>query len=172
MKKQGWEKRFEPSEAGVNVAPYHPPLLVSVTSLEDKATNWVWKAGHFLQKSSTDGHDQKLATHKFTKSDTDADCQAANYVDFGQPWHCLHKDATNGYVTPRFQIDLPDHDRSGGTFLTHTAYDLIPKDPDKPVPFWLFQIPGDIVKDHSDIFNYKAASFTLALIQISGVLVI
>ncbi len=36
--------------------------------------------------------------------------------------------------------------------------------------FWLFQVPGDVVRDHNDIFNYKAASFTLALIQMSGVL--
>jgi len=170
MQEQGWKKRFEPSEAGVNVAPYHPPLLVSVTSSEDKATNWIWRAGHFFQKLSTDGHDGRLATHDFTKSDAKADCQAADYPDFGQPWHCLHKDAGHGSPTPRFRIDLPDHDRSSDDSLTHTAYDLIPKDPDTPAPFWLFQISGDVVADHSDVFNYKAASFTLALIQMSGVL--
>ncbi len=167
---QGWKKRFDPSGAGVNVAPYDPPLLVSVTSSEDQATNWVWRAGHFFQEPSTDGHDPQLATHDFTKSPAMADCPRADYPDFGQPWHCLHKDARNQSPTPRFRIDLPDHDRSSGEDLTHTAYDLIPKDPNTAAPFWLFQIPGEIVQDHSDIFNYKAASFTLALIQMSGVL--
>lgn len=170
MREQGWEKRFEAKKAGLNVAPYHPPLLISVTSSEDKATNWIWRAGHFLQKLSTDGHDPQLATHNFTKSNAKADCQAADYPDFGQPWHCLHKDAGHPSPTPRFRIDLPDHDRSSGDSLTHTAYDLIPKKPDIPTPLWLFQTSGDVIKDHGDVFNYKAASFTLALIQMSGVL--
>jgi len=170
MRVQGWEKRFEPSGAGINVAPYNPPLLVSVTSSKDRATNWIWRAGHLFQKPSTDGHDPQLATHNFARSGARADCQAADYPDFNQPWHCLHKDARHGNPTPRFRLDLPDHDRSSFDQLTHTAYDLIPIDPDTPAPFWLFQVPGDVVRDHSDVFNYKAASFTLALIQISGVL--
>lgn len=170
MREQGWKKRFKTSDAGVNVAPYNPPFLVSVTSSEDKATNWIWRAGHFFQKPSTDGHDQRLATHEFSKSNAKADCQAADYPDFGQPWHCLHKDAGQRSPTPRFRIDLPDHDRSSDDSLSHTAYDLIPKDPYTPAPFWLFQVSGNIVEDHSDIFNYRAASFTLALIQMSGVL--
>src|SRR5262249_25582352 len=90
-------------------------------------------------------------------------------IDYGQPWHCLHKDVTP-VPTPRFRIDLPDHDRSTGKTLTHTAYDLIPKHPANASPFWLFQIPGEIVADHSNIFNYRAASFVLALIQASAVL--
>ena len=169
MKRDGWEKRFDPSSAKISVAPYNPPLLISTTSSQDSATNWIWRAGHFFQKSSTDGHDPTLATHTLVKSFALADCAPASTNDFGQPWHCLHKDVAPD-PTPRFRIDLPDHDRSTGETLTHTAYDLIPKHPATASPFWLFQIPGEVVADHSDIFNYRAASFVLALIQASAVL--
>ena len=39
-----------------------------------------------------------------------------------------------------------------------------------PALFWLFQIPGEIVPDHKRIFGFRAASFVLALIQVSAVL--
>ncbi len=82
-------------------------LLVSVTSSEDRATNWIWRAGHFFRKPSTDDQDPQLATQDFTKSGAMADCQAADHPDFNQPWHCLHKDARHGSPTPRFRLDLP-----------------------------------------------------------------
>ena len=112
MQEQGWEKYFEPFEADINVAQYCPPLLVSVTSSRDYITNWVWETGQLRQKSSTDGHDPQLATHTFKKLNVKADCQKADYPDFGQPWHCLRKDARDKKLTPGFRIDLPDHDRS------------------------------------------------------------
>ena len=56
MQTQGWKKQFDSSNALLNVASYNPPMLISVTSTQDKATNWVWRAGHFFLKSSTDGH--------------------------------------------------------------------------------------------------------------------
>ena len=164
-----WTKRFDPREVHGPVAPYNPPLLISATSTADRATNWVWRAGHFLQKSSTDGHDATLATHTFARSLATAECAPAGHNDFGQPWHCLHKDVSPD-PTPRLRIDLPDHDRSTGAALTHTAYDLIPHDTSHPKPFWLFQVPGDVIANHGDIFNFKAASLVLALIQASGVL--
>lgn len=168
MEQDGWKKRFEPSSAEISVAPYDPPLLISATSSKDSDTNFLWRVGHFFEKPSTDGHDPKLATHTFVKSPAPVDCAAASTIDFGQPWHCLHKVITPD-PTPWFRIDIP-HDRSIGKTLTHTAYDLIPKHPANASPFWLFQIPGEIVADHSDIFNYQAASFVLALIQVSAVL--
>jgi hypothetical protein len=33
---------------------------------------------------------------------------------------------------------------------------------------WIFQVPPEVIKDHNDIFNSKARSLILALIQISG----
>ncbi len=33
---------------------------------------------------------------------------------------------------------------------------------------WVFQVPPEVIKDHNDIFNTKARSLILALIQISG----
>ncbi|MGB5759519.1 MAG: hypothetical protein WBM50_21575 [Acidimicrobiales bacterium] len=165
----GWRKRFDPSRIMSTVVPYEPPLLISMTSTKDTATNWVWRLGHFLEKPSTDGHDPTLATHRFERSDAPADCAAAGFNDYGQPWHCLHKDR-QPVPTPRFRIDLPDHDRLSGQALTHTAYDLIPHRPDTGAPFWLFQVPGEIIADHNDIFNYRSASLVLALIQAAGVL--
>lgn len=167
MKRDGWKKCF--SSPGTSVKPYNPPLLISTTSVDDSATNWIWRAGHFFQKPSTDGHDPKIATHSFVKTPISTDCPAFGPIDFGLPWHCIHKDLAQ-VPTPRFRIDLPDHDRSTDDKLTHTAYDLIPMDQDKASPFWLFQTPSEIVADHNDIFNYRAASFVLALIQVSAVL--
>ncbi len=169
MGRNNWRKHFDPPPGGATVAPYDPPLLISMTSAKDTATNWVWRAGHFFRKACTDGHDPALATHLFARSGAAAACPQAPYRDYGQPWHCLHKDLRPA-VTPRFRIDLPDHDRSTGRPLTHTAYDLIPNDPGLSTPFWLFQVPGEIIADHGDIFNYRAASLVLALIQASGVL--
>ncbi|MEM9547847.1 MAG: hypothetical protein AAGA77_17825 [Bacteroidota bacterium] len=165
-----WEKRFETSKAEVKVAPYNPPLLISATSSNDLAVGFFWKIGQLSRKSSTTGFDKAIATHNFKKSKMEAKCEKAEFPDFYQPWHCLHKDNRPGIPTPCFAIDLPDHDRSKNKDLTHTRYLLTPKERDKPSLFWSFQVPGDIIDGHSDIFNYKAASFTLALIQLSGVL--
>ncbi|MEM1080955.1 MAG: hypothetical protein AAGH65_05170 [Pseudomonadota bacterium] len=167
---QEWEKCFTPPYHCSAVHSYAPPVLISVTSEQDQATNWVWRAGHFFQKTSTDGHDAQLATHDFVRSNDVADCAPSGFPDFGQPWHCLHQQYRPEWITPLFRIDLPDHDRTSDQPLTHTAYELKAKQPDRPNPFWLFQVPGDIIEDHGDVFNFKAASFTLALIQISGVL--
>ena len=169
MVRDDWKKSFAISDATISIAPYNPPILISTTSYGDSATQFIWQAGHFFQKTHTDGHDVELVTHTFAKSNQPASCEPADSMDFGQPWHCLHKD-TAATPTPRFRIDLPDHDRTSGEPLTHTAYDLIPKDQTVASPFWLFNTPKEIVADHGDIFNYKAASFTLALIQLSGVL--
>ncbi len=163
-------KRFIPPNDGTLVQPYDPPLLISMTSTKDLATDVLWEIAHGLTKPSTDGHDLALVTHRFEPSNVPTHCPKIDDVpDYGQPWHCLHKDARPD-PTPRFRIDLPDHDRSSGQDLTHTAYDLIPNEPQVGKPFWFFKVPGEIISNHSDVFNYQAASLVLALIQTSGVL--
>ena len=53
--------------------------------------------------------------------------------------------------------------------VRHDRYTITPRvSPDERRLMWVFQVPGEIIGDHNDIFNSRARSLTLALIQISG----
>ena len=53
--------------------------------------------------------------------------------------------------------------------MPHDQYVLTPRhDASTACLQWIFQVPPEVIADHNDIFNSRARSLTLALIQLSG----
>jgi pimeloyl-ACP methyl ester carboxylesterase len=157
--------------AGLRVR-FNAPLLVSVTSTADSATG-VWWPGARAGRS-TDGHDSGLITHdlRIQVPPQGLPCLAIQGPDFGQNWHCIHEPhPPNGAATPQIAIDLPTQERKGiaDRNVPHDQYVLTPRHgASTPCLQWIFQVPPEVIADHNDIFNSKARSLTLALIQLSG----
>lgn len=167
-----WHK-LEKTAAGKDVR-FSPPVMMSVTSSADTDTRDMWRLaqGLFAPWRKTDGHDDSLFTHDFVLTAADAVCRKQPDVrDFGQNWHCLRRPVPLIGITPAIAVDLPVRERTGvnDEAVAHARYTITPRgDPDAPHLMWVFQVPADVIKDHNDIFNSKARSLILALIQISG----
>jgi pimeloyl-ACP methyl ester carboxylesterase len=148
---------------------YSPPLLISVTSEEDSDTGKAWRVARAGRR--TDGHDPSLFTHTFTSTGERVNCPPRGEIDFGQNWHGLRLPVPPDVATPEFPIDLPARartslaDRDPG----HIRHLLTPiGDRTAEHATWVFQLPGEIVADHNDIFGYRSNTLLLALMQISG----
>jgi hypothetical protein len=148
---------------------YSPPLMMSVTSTGDVDTRDNWPKGK--RGRTTDGNDPSLFTHTFALLRPLTPCNPGGAVDMGQNWHCLHRPQPPGAETPNIPIDLPTRERRGRDDVTvpHAGY-MIATIGDKQHSrlMWVFQVPPEIVKDHNDIFNSRARSLLLGLIQASG----
>jgi hypothetical protein len=152
---------------------YQAPLFASITSTADGATSRWWRIarpGRF-----TDGHDPQLATHdlRLIVPSPRPPCLAIDGPDFGQNWHCIHlPNPANTAATPVIPIDLPAEERQGINHkaVKHDHYELQPQggDTTKPHLQWIFQVSRKVIKNHNDIFNSRARSLMLALIQMSG----
>ena len=120
----------------------------------------------------TDGHDSSLLTHDFTETARSAICRKQPDVrDFGQNWHCLRRPCPLIGASPAIPVDLPVRERDGvkDETVPHARYTITPRvDTKEPRLMWVFQVPPEVIKDHNDVFNSKARSLILALIQISG----
>lgn len=153
---------------------FSPPVMMSVTSAGDTDTRDMWRLaqGLFAPWRQTDGHDSSLITHDFTETAKESICQRQLDVrDFGQNWHCLRRPFPLSAATPAIPIDLPVRERTGvgDELVSHARYTLVPRaGTDVPRLIWIFQVPSEVIKDHNDVFNSKARSLVLALIQISG----
>lgn len=152
---------------------FNPPIMISVTSTGDWATKLYWRLAQHVYALSrrTDGHDKALLTHDFVHGSANSPCPKWDAKDFGQNWHCLRKPTPPGAATPSISIDLPARSRAGlsDTDVPHTRYTITPRPHVRgPAPVWVFQVSPDVIKNHNDIFDYKASSLMLALIQISG----
>ena len=154
---------------------YAPPLLISATSVADWVTKYVWRLaqGHrFWWK--TDGHDRSIFTHELIWTARRITCQRRDFLDLGQNWHCLRPPSPPDAATPRIPIDLPVRERrdQDDDEVPHDRSTLIPLgDMNVAHPAWVFQVPSELIKDHNDIFNSRARSLILALIQIAGAVV-
>src|SRR5262249_38929345 len=147
------------------------PLLASVTSDADRATSLWWPLAR--PGRSTDGHDPQLTTHdlRLVNPPLGSPCLAVPGPDFGQNWHCIHVPDPPQAATPSISIDLPAQERNGLADLNvpHHQYVLTPRyGVSTPCLQWIFQVSWEVIPNHNDIFNSKARSLTLALIQISG----
>jgi pimeloyl-ACP methyl ester carboxylesterase len=150
-------------------ASYSPPLLISATSTADRATGVAWRVTHPLRR--TTGHDRSLLTHDFLAEVGTVEARPfPGAPDFGQNFHVLRPPDPAKSNTPRMRVDLPVRDRTGiNDRPPHRRYRLEPKGQvDQPRRIWNFQLPPELVKDHNDIFNSRASSLLLALMQISG----
>ncbi len=164
LEKKEWRRIAGTPDSGIC---YDPPILISITSLEDYDTGIAWR---FARKfHMTDGHNPDLFTHIFTELQPEI-CDPhskSKKIDFGQCWHCIRLPDPKLAKSPNFFIDLPIggcHERT----LKHMRYKLCSKTPDKSELAWIFQIPGNLCQDHNDIFNPQMSSLMLALISISG----
>lgn len=149
---------------------YAPPLFMSLTSPADWATRILWRFAQFPSLwRHTDGHDETLITHTLQREQTDITCEPKNKVeDFKQNWHCLRPPKPSNKSTPNISMDLPKGERNGDK-PPHDRYTLAPLgDPDRSYTSWIFHVPSEIVTGHNDIFNSRAGSLILALIQVSG----
>jgi hypothetical protein len=150
---------------------YAPPLLISVTSVADHDTGVIWPLAHGPWAGrKTDGHDVTLFTHDFLLDQPSVQCSQRGSIDFGQNWHCLRPPQDLAAPTPAFPIDLPMRERSdvSDLMVPHARYLLTPRKPREPHVGWVFQVPAKVIANHNDIFNSRADSLLLALIQISG----
>ena len=153
---------------------FDPPIMMSVTSTADIDTKFWWLVGQgvFALCRRTDGHDSVLLTHDFVLTSANAICRKKPDVrDFGQNWHCLRRPIPPIGVSPAIPVDLPNRERKGVTdeIVPHSRYTITPRiDTNEPRLAWVFQVGPEVIKNHNDIFNSKARSLILALIQISG----
>lgn len=150
---------------------YHTPLFASITSTADSATGTWWPRARLGRV--TDGHDTGLSTHSFRLQQrfVGAPCSPKPGEDFGQNWHCIHLPSPPRAATPSILIDLPTRDRKtrDDRNVPHAQYSLAPLgDVGIPRLQWVFQVPADVIAHHNDIFNSKARSLALAMIQASG----
>lgn len=147
---------------------YAPPLLISVTSTADATTGLLWRMANRWRR--TTGHDQALITHDFQGEEKTIEVVQKVGPDFGQSFHVLRMPDPVHSKTPRMQVDLPVRDRTGtDDHPPHRPYRLVPRKPEhEELRIWNFQLPPELVKDHGDIFNPRASSLLLALMQISG----
>ena len=155
--------------AASQTVSYAPPLLISVTSTADWVTGVAWRATQPWNR--TTGHDHSLLTHDFRVEEETVEAKPYPLApDYGQNFHVLRPPDPDHSKTPRMRVDLPARDRTGPNDRPpHRRYRLDPRGPvDEACRIWNFQLPPEPVKDHNDIFNSRASSLLLALMQISG----
>ena len=162
---------FKNSYKPYNYVQYDPPLIVSVTSVADKATGKIWPMAKPGRR--TVGHDATLFTHSVSFSTEGVCCDPRDNPknnDWGQNFHCLRPPEPPVALTPKMIVDLPLRDREGERdWPEHGRFSLNPIGSfDKSEIFWNFQVPPELISNHNDIFNSRSASMILALIQMSG----
>jgi hypothetical protein len=164
-----FRRRSITKSAAADGIEYSPPLLMSVTSTGDVDTSVWWPIGKLGRK--TDGNDSRLFTHSCTLAGRSVQCQPRGSLDLGQNWHCLRRPEPLSVASPDISIDLPTRERNGVSDLavSHDRYTISAiSDKTQAHLMWVFQVPPDVIKNHNDIFNFKARSLLLALIQVSG----
>ncbi len=162
LEQQNWRKV---AKAPSGKICYNPPVMMSLTSVNDQATGRYWRFARPFHK--TDGHNPDLFTHTFTEL-YPAICNARGFIDFGQSWHCIGNPDPAVTESPNFTIDLPIGKRQKDEDIKHMRYELRSENFSKAELAWIFQIPRELCKDHNDIFNTQMGSLVLSLIQISG----
>jgi hypothetical protein len=170
---ESFERHQLEKVAAAGDSSFSPPIMMSVTSTGDTAMRVIWRLaqGVFAPWRKTDGHDGSLITHDFIQTARDAICAQQLNRDFGQNWHCLRRPNPLSGGSPAIPVDLPVRERNGVNDETvpHARYTITPRaDTNQPRLIWVFQVPQEVIKNHNDIFNSKARSLILALIQISG----
>jgi hypothetical protein len=169
-----WHQLEKTASSSTGRIRFAPPIIMSVTSTGDTDTRDMWRAaqGIFAPWRKTDGHDTSLFTHDFVQTQAQSVCnKRPNVPDFGQNWHCLRIPTPAVGIRPAIPVDLPTRDRHGveEQEVPHARYTLTPRgDANERRLLWVFQVPPAVIKDHNDIFNSKARSLILALIQVSG----
>lgn len=118
------------------------PLLVSITSVGDKATKWAFPAGQFFVGWSKsfrkyDNPPPGLPSQRHLHAHT-----AGHVTHF----HNFKVEPIKGPIDPE-KLEFSFNDGQD-------KYKIVPKSDDrKSLSFWLMQVPKEIVPDHSNIFT-------------------
>ena len=187
-------RRVPPGSGNPREISAKRPLIVSITSNADWATNWLFpigtevsnafglfrryewdtlygESGHNISQrmyfTHTPGHNDLLISHK------------AKPVS-GKPSGPVYeeKDLCNPEVLAAFRRNL-DHPLSGpngeiqfstgASSATEVEWELIPSKLGEPLtPYWIVEVPHEIMRDHSDIFNENAIALMARLFRISN----
>jgi hypothetical protein len=149
---------------------YESPLLISATSESDWTTKylfWIGTLGH-----NTDGHDPSLITHRLKRDPRRVLClNRKTVMDYGQCWHCLRSPDIRHNRLQSVAIDLPIQKDQRSVW--HARYRLEPVETaGLKGPFWIFQVPADIIKNHNDIYgNPRSNLLVMALAQATGIII-
>jgi hypothetical protein len=152
------------------------PIFVSATSVADLATKIalrIFKPGRIAV-----GHKQALWTHSLRPGPesvypggTGWMCPPVRAVsDFGQSWHCLRLPhvISGEQKLSRIAVDLPRTDKPRNNCHERYVLEQLPGYMNSAQPFWVVQLPGDLVGGHNDIFNHRAGLLMMAFTQIAG----
>ncbi len=149
---------------------YSGPVVVSVTSEKDMATKTLFPLGRPGHKS--EGHDASVFTHSLVRLSPGATCSPKGpehiMVSFNQAWHCLRSPEMNNGQLTSIALDLPQGKKGEEGNPCHVRYRIKPIRPLASPAFWIFQVPGDVIGGHSDVFNARSNLFVMALAQASG----
>ncbi len=143
---------------------FRAPLFISASSKKDRATAILYPA---WTGGKTDGNDVELINYELARTGN-FKCEAIKGVpDNDQSWHCLRQPAITNDQVVSINIDLPQaKDPRHECHVRYQFARLAAKS--DYVPFWVFQVPGELVEDHGDIFNGRARLLIMALVQLSG----
>jgi hypothetical protein len=139
---------------------YKAPMFISATSVADRATSILVP---LMRWSRTDGNYPGLRTHRLKWERDGVSCPAANKDSsrtFGQAWHCLRRPRIDPQTEELsgLDIDLPTGKSPTDPLARqHARYQLSPmQGKEKAGPFWIFNIPDELISSHNDIFDFPA----------------
>jgi hypothetical protein len=171
------------------------PLLVSLTSVSDTATKGWFPVGAFPPNlfarrhydwgerrgpssdnvsqheylTTTPGHNQRLFTHEIVRLGSDPKATTSTPFDIRQPGACVR-------ANPAFEENLQNP--QGMMFATSVRanpeqlvwWRIRPLSTDKRnlTPYWVMQVPDEIIHEHSPIFTPEGRALMAAIFRITN----
>ena len=156
---------------GCGPSRYPAPLIISATSEGDWVTGFPFWFATFGGRTAA--NIPEMLTHRLVGGQTGAICTPKPsdhlMVDYGQSWHCLREPDIDVGTLTRATIDLPQ--AAAPRHPCHVRYNLEPiYAVYRRSPYWIFQVPSSIIKNHNDIFNAQSRLLIMGLMQLSGAL--
>jgi hypothetical protein len=189
-------RRIRPSRKGGDEISAEHPLIVSITSKADWATGILFPVG--TQLSNATGHfrrynwDDRYGTSSsnnvsqreyFTQTpghNTRLISHTAEAIEGKRrPPQYQEQDACGDEMLAAFRLNLTEHDLVGpngqvrfvtlahGEPTTWQLKDQIELERLR-TPYWIIQVPKEIIRDHSDIFNENALAMMARLFRVSN----
>jgi hypothetical protein len=147
---------------------FEAPLFISASSKNDYATTWLFWAAK-LGRKVTDGNDDDLINYRLAPAGAYRCPPIPGLRDFKQSWHCLRPPAIRSGRMAEISIDLPQAGHERERDECHLRYRMEnTAGTGAYAPLWVFQVPGELIEEHGDIFNGRSNLLMMALIQVSG----
>lgn len=169
------------------------PLFVSITSKTDTATSGWFPLGTFLPNifarrhydwgkkrgpssddvdqheylTTTPGHNKRLFTHRIVPVGEGAHTSSSVPFDIRKPGTCVLQN-------PAFEENL--RHPQGMQFVTSRrdapdeldAWQIEPEPGQKPTPYWVLQVPREIIHGHAPIFTPEGRAMMAAIFRITN----